>query len=156
MTTNGRVHHKLGWLPWTIAWSFVGCGWAVGIVGILSIGLLPLSVATIAALLLERRSTSLVGIPGVLAGPALIFLVLAYLNIGGPGEVCTGKKPNGVHHFPGDPPTVCTELWNPLLFLGVAAGLLAAAVIVQARVLVRMQRSRATRACAVTADTLSG
>jgi hypothetical protein len=62
---------------WFGAWSLVGAAYAVGLVGILTIGIFVLPVAIIGTVLLARQPASLRGAPGLVAGLGLFFMSLS-------------------------------------------------------------------------------
>jgi hypothetical protein len=105
--------------PWFLAWAAVGAGAVTALLTVLTIGLY-VGLATLAALaLLGRIPRSHRGIPGVIAGGGVLPLVIAWLNRGGPGNVC---DPNG-----------CTEEWSPWPWLAVGVVLLVAGTTIWAR-----------------------
>jgi hypothetical protein len=110
-----------GWL-WFGGWAAIGAGFGLALAALLSIGLFIAPVVALAALLLARRSGSAVGLPGLLAGPAVPLLLIAWFNRGGPGTVCTGFSGGGSGQE-------CTDEWNPVLFLVPAAVLLLTSVL---------------------------
>lgn len=111
------------------AWFLVGAGYAVGVLGISTIGVLVLVPTVVATILLARRPASRSGLPAVVGGLPLPLLYVAYLNRGGPGNVCTSTFSS---HS-------CTQESNPWLWLAAALILLAAAVAI-----VAVLRRRAT------------
>lgn len=117
------------WL-WFGAWALVGAGFGLSLAALLSVGLLIAPVTALATVWLVRRRGSVVGTPGLLAGPAVPLLVIAWLNRSGPGTVC-GSTADG---------SECTEMWNPLPFLGLGLALLPAGVLIF--VLTRRQARR--------------
>jgi hypothetical protein len=103
---------------WTYAWWLVvGALVGLGVMSLLTIGLLFLLAAAvlvgIGVALPVLRNRSVVAIP---AGVGLSVLYLAWLNREGPGDVC---------HVTGHT-TRCTEQWSPWPFLAVALVLVAA------------------------------
>jgi hypothetical protein len=74
---------------WFVAWALIGACYAFAFVELLSIGVLLLVPAVAGTYLITRRSGSLAGLPGVLAGIGAAPLVIALINRGGPGQVCT-------------------------------------------------------------------
>ncbi|MHB1787167.1 MAG: hypothetical protein ACYCS7_13685 [Acidimicrobiales bacterium] len=70
------------------AWLLIGAGYALGLIGIFSIGLFVLPVAVVTTVLLARRTSSVPGLPGLIAGLGLPPFYIAYLNRAGPGNVC--------------------------------------------------------------------
>ena len=72
-----------------LGWTTVGAGIVLGVLTILTIGILVLSASALLAGFLAWRRPSRQAWPGLLTGLALIPLYVAYLNRGGPGTVCT-------------------------------------------------------------------
>jgi hypothetical protein len=76
---------------WFAAWAAVG----IGIVaGMLAAFVPPLTLALwlasgVGAIIIAKHKEARVAWPGVVAGAAILALLVAYTNIGGPGEVCT-------------------------------------------------------------------
>jgi hypothetical protein len=106
---------------WAYAWwVVVGALLGIGIAALLSIGVVLLLLAAVLSVIgarmpaLQNRSAS--AIP---AGVGVAVLYLAWLNRGGPGEVCTSSA-NA---------TTCQEAWSPWPFVAVAALLVAASVV---------------------------
>jgi hypothetical protein len=105
---------------WFTVWLLVGVGYALGLIGIASIGLFVLPLPVLATVLVVRRLPATSGLPGLISGLGVPFLYVAYLNRAGPGTVCspvTGGQE-------------CHDEWSPwpwlavgvvLLVLGVAA-----------------------------------
>jgi hypothetical protein len=110
---------------WFIGWLVVGAGAALGTISILSIGVFVLAITVVIALLFATRRSSVDGLPGLISGFSLPLFYVAYLNRGGPGQVCNVHK--GVHE--------CSERWDPRPFVVVGAiflfGGLAAFVVVR-------------------------
>lgn len=102
------------WVGFT-AWFVVGAGYALGLLAIMTIGVFVLVVASAAALLLvfrlHRTGNQLFGLVSGLGAPVLW---VAYLNRGGPGNVCSFSSDGGT--------ISCTEEGTPWPFL--IAGLL--------------------------------
>ncbi|MGY1501402.1 hypothetical protein ACW4TU_33295 [Streptomyces sp. QTS52] len=109
MTYNGAhvdsEGRRTGW-GWFLAWFAVGACVAAGLAALLTVGLVFLVLAAVAAGLLLRKGPRN-AVAGGLAGLALPLFYLAYLNRGGPGDVC-GSSPGG---------QTCTEEYTPLPFL---------------------------------------
>ena len=112
------VKSDRSWL-WFGAWVLVGGGYALALASLLSIGIFVLALTAGATAWLASRRGSLVGLPGALCGPALPLLLIAYLNRGGPGTVCTGTPENNS----------CTDEWSPWPFLGTGVLLLAVGLV---------------------------
>jgi hypothetical protein len=113
---------------WFTAWLLVGAGYAVGLVGIASIGLFVLPLPVLATVLLARRQPATSGLPGLISGLGVPFLYVAYLNRAGPGTICstvTGGQE-------------CTDEWSPWPWLAVGVILLVLGV---AAFLVRQRRA---------------
>lgn len=118
-TRDDSEHLTTGW-GWFLAWLLVGACAGIGLAAILTVGALFLLLAAAAAPALLRRGPHRAVVGGV-SGLALPLFYLAYLNRGGPGEVC--------HAVTGG--QVCTEEYTPLPFLVVGVLLLAAGVVLQ-------------------------
>ena len=98
-------------IGWFVAWCLVGAAYALAAAGALTIGIfvLPVAIAATVALAFVRRSW--IGLPGLIAGPALLLGYLAYLNQGGPGEVCVSDAVS----------QTCTQEYSPWPFVVVGA-----------------------------------
>ena len=72
-----------------------GAGYALGILGALSIGPYVLVITVAATIVLATRTGSKVGLPGLVSGLGLPLFYVAFLNRSGPGTVCTstGTEP---------------------------------------------------------------
>jgi len=96
-------------------WTLTGLLGAFGIVGILTIGLPFLVVAgilTVVGLLRDGlRNRSMFALP---IGVGVVPLYLAWLNRGGPGEVCHTTATT----------QSCMDAWSPWPFLAVGIGLI--------------------------------
>lgn len=88
---------------WFACWFLVGAAAGFGVIGLLSIGPLVLAAAAVGAVALSIRQAPRRGLPGVVAGPGLPLLYVAYLNRGGPGTVCTTTLTE----------QTCTDEWSP-------------------------------------------
>lgn len=108
-----------GW-PWFAAWTLVGALVALGLLALLSVGPLALLAAGVLAGLLLRAPRTHQGWPGILCGPAILSLVVAYLNRQGPGDVCRSDANGGS----------CVQQWSPWPWLAVGLVLLAASVVI--------------------------
>lgn len=111
-----------------LAWALVGAGWVFGLLGALTIGVFVL-VATIAlaAVLLARPATRNRNAVGMISGGGVVLLYIAYLNRGGPGDVCTTTGTG----------SACSPEWSPWPFLAVGV-----ALVVGGIVLARLTRGR--------------
>jgi hypothetical protein len=99
------------------AWAALGAGMCLSLLAVLSIGLfvVPLVIGGLIALLVwpgSRTSAAL----GVISGLGLVPLFVAYLNRGGPGDVCTTSATGGQS---------CTTEWSPWPWLGAGLALVA-------------------------------
>jgi hypothetical protein len=107
-----------GW-GWFFAWFGVGACVAVGLAAILSVGLVFLVLAAAAAgLLLWKGPRN--AVVGGLAGLALPLFYLAYLNRGGPGNVCRSSAGG----------QTCTDEYTPIPFLAGGALMLVAGFVI--------------------------
>ncbi|MGH3397085.1 MAG: hypothetical protein ACRDPO_20585 [Streptosporangiaceae bacterium] len=99
------------------AWAAVGAGWCVALLGVLSIGLfvLPLVIGALIVLLVWPGGRTIAAL-GAVSGLGLVPLVVAYLNRGGPGDVCTTSASGGQS---------CTTEWSPWPWLGAGLALVA-------------------------------
>jgi hypothetical protein len=70
---------------WFAAWALVGCAFALGAV---SLGVLAVGPAALAAFALSRSRPARESAFGALAGIGLLLLFVAYLNREGPGTTC--------------------------------------------------------------------
>ncbi|MFB0620019.1 hypothetical protein [Streptomyces sp. AGS-58] len=113
---------------WFLAWLAVGGCLALGLAALLSVGVVLVVLAAAAAVFLFRRGHRS-AVVGSLAGLALPLFYLAYLNRGGPGDVC---------HTTASGQT-CTDEYAPVPFL-VAGALLFAAGFLAFLVLDRRHR----------------
>lgn len=120
-----------GW-GWFGAWLLVGACAGIGLAAILTVGAAFVVLAGVAAVFLLRKGPRHAVLGGV-SGVALPLFYLAYLNRGGPGEVC--RTVSGGQ--------TCTEEYTPVPFLVVGLLLLVAGVVVH---LVADRRVRAHRA----------
>jgi len=77
------------------------------LIGILSIGIFVLPFAIAGTVFLARRSSSIRGATGIVSGLGLPPLYIAFLNRGGPGNVCT-SIPGGQE---------CSQELNPWLWI---------------------------------------
>ena len=94
----------------------VGTSGIMVIAGAFTIGIFFVPIAALGAIVMSRRRSARVGLPGLVAGLGLPFFFVAYLNRGGPGNVCRATTTSfGTGQS-------CSQEWNPWLLL--AAGLL--------------------------------
>ena len=105
---------------WFVAWSVVGAGSTIVILGALSIGPLVLPPVIAGTVLLATRRNSDQGLPGILSGFSAPLFYVAYLNRDGPGTICKVIASEGS----------CTERGNPWRWFAVASILLLAGVAV--------------------------
>jgi hypothetical protein len=110
--------------PWLgfAAWAVAGTLYAVGIAGILTIGIFVLPVAVLVMVLIARNEAAKAGWPGLITGIGVVPLVIAYLNRGGPGMVCTTTATSGS----------CTQEFNPWIFIAAAVVLVTVGIVIQA------------------------
>ncbi|WP_329277865.1 hypothetical protein [Streptomyces sp. NBC_01451] len=94
-----------GW-GWFLAWFAVGACVAAGLAAVLTVGPVLLVPAAVAGGLLLRKGPRN-AVVGGLTGLALPLFCLAYLNRGGPGDVCRSSSGG----------QTCTEEYTPLPFL---------------------------------------
>jgi hypothetical protein len=115
---------------WFCAWAAVGALLPVSILGALTIGIFVLPLFVVGVLLLARSTQGRRSAVGVVAGFGMPFLLLAYFNRSGPGNVCTTTATS----------QECTQEWTPWPFL--AIGLL---IVAGSIALFQWQRSRHAR-----------
>ena len=89
---------------WFFAWMAVGAGYALGVLGALTIGLFVLIITVVATILLRRDPRSPAGLPGLVSGLSLPLFYVAYLNRAGPGTICRAIGAGGQE---------CTDEWSP-------------------------------------------
>lgn len=75
--------------PWFGAWFLVGALASFGLLTVLTVGVFLLPVSLAAAVLLTTRRGCRTGLAGLVSGLGVPLLYVAYLNRGGPGNVCT-------------------------------------------------------------------
>jgi hypothetical protein len=114
---------------WFVAWAIVGVGAALALLGAMTIGLFVAPVVGLAVVLLLRAKGSTSGVAGVLAGAAVPFWWVAYLNREGPGEICHANSGG----------TECTQEWSPWPWLVIGVVM----VVVSVALFVRSARRRA-------------
>ena len=98
---------------WFIAWMLTGAGYALGILGALSIGPYILVITVAVTIVLTTRTGSR-GLPGLISGLSLPLFYVAFLNRSGPGTVCTSTATS----------RSCVDEWSPWPWLGIAIVLL--------------------------------
>ena len=106
-------------LAWFGCWLVAGASWAVTMLGALSIGVFVLPVAIALTVLLATRRTSSIGMPGFISGAGFPLFYVAYLNRGGPGNVCTSFAGGGS----------CIQEWSPWPWLGIGMALVVTGVV---------------------------
>ena len=118
-------------------WMLVGTSGAMVIAGALTIGIFFVPIVALGTVLLLRRPAARTGLPGIIAGPGLPLLFIAYLNRSGPGTVCvTTLTSFGSGQS-------CSDEWNPWFFL--VPGLLFVAIGIFA--FSRLKKRSATEVC---------
>ena len=98
--------------PWVVTayWGVVGALAAFGIVGLATIGLFALALASVlVAVAFAVPALRRPSVPGVLVGLSTAPLYIAWLNRGGPGTVCTTASDS----------TSCADQWSPWPFVAV-------------------------------------
>jgi hypothetical protein len=99
---------------WFIAWMLIGAGYALGILGALTIGPYVLLITLAATVVLATRARTHVGLPGLVSGLSLPLFYVAFLNRSGPGTICTTTTTG----------RSCVDEWSPWPWLVIAAVLL--------------------------------
>ncbi len=99
---------------WFVAWMLMGAGYALGVLGALSIGPYVLVITLAATIVLATRTGSRVGLPGLISGLSLPPLYVAFLNRSGPGWVCTSTATS----------QSCVQAWSPWPWLAIGIMLL--------------------------------
>ena len=110
-------------VPAFLAWCVVGAGLCFGVLSLLSVGPFVLLATFVLCGFLLWAVDFGWGMTGIISGAALPVLYVAWLNRGGPGEVCTSTATS----------TECGDEWSPWPFLVVAIVLLVAGVVVFVR-----------------------
>ena len=100
-----------------LGWVVVGAGGSLGVLSLLTIGPFVLLLTLFLAGLLLWRVDFGWGMTGMLSGAAAPVLYVAWLNRGGPGEVCTSYADGGQS---------CTDAWSPWPFVAVGVLLMVA------------------------------
>lgn len=110
---------RIGSLWPFLGWTGCGLGFAVALLTPFTIGPIAalISAALAVALLASGRARGAAP-AGLIAGCGILALAIAYLNRGGPGNVCTTTVRE----------SSCVSEWSPWPWLGVGIALLAAAV----------------------------
>ena len=109
----GRARSGAGYF---LGWAATGACFTVALLAPLTIGPFVLAVAVAATGLLVWRRGPGRSCAGLLSGAGLILLYIAYLNRGGPGQVCTATATA----------QQCTSEWSPWPFLALGVLLVAA------------------------------
>jgi hypothetical protein len=81
------AHDRRGW-SWFITWIALGIGYALGLLGALTIGPVVLVILAVPTIMLGRRPEAIVGLPGLASGLSFPVLYIAYVNRLGPGTIC--------------------------------------------------------------------
>jgi hypothetical protein len=106
-----------------VAWTAIGAGVCVAWLSPLTIALAVLVAVVVAAAVLVGRPGGVdAGVTGLLSGPGMVLLVIAFLNRDGPGEVC--KTSATGHH--------CTSAWSPWPWVVVGVLLVVGGVVLVA------------------------
>ncbi|WP_328431360.1 hypothetical protein [Streptomyces sp. NBC_00453] len=104
---------------WFLAWLAVGGCVALGLAALLSVGLVLIVLGALAAVFLLRKGHRNAVVGGI-TGLSLPLSYLAYLNRGGPGNVCRATAGG----------ETCTDEYAPVPFLIAGALLFAAGLLV--------------------------
>lgn len=125
-TTGSRL------LIWPFfAWAAVGAGACVTVLSVLSIGVFVAPLVIVAAVLLLRWPRSrTAAMFGAVSGLGLVLLYVAYLNRGGPGDVCSTTASG----------QSCVTEWSPWPWLVAGIALVASGVAAFALLLSRISR----------------
>jgi hypothetical protein len=104
-----------------LAWVPVGVLVCIGILSILSIGIVILPIAGFLSYRLakRRRSAGLV-VPGLLAGASFGPFLIAFINRDGPGYICTRTATS----------VSCGAQANPWIGVGIGVGMLVVAAVI--------------------------
>jgi hypothetical protein len=96
--------HRVSAILLYLAWATVGLALALALVTPFTIGLFvaPFALGAL-GLLAARPAARDASAFGLLCGPGILALYIAYLNRGGPGEVCTSTASS----------QSCQSQWNP-------------------------------------------
>lgn len=114
----GRTARGARW-GWFLGWALAGACGGIGLAAILTVGAALLALAAAAAVFLLRKGPRR-AVVGAVSGVALPLFYLAYLNRGGPGDVC--RTVSGGQ--------TCTEEYTPVPFLAAGALLLVAGLVI--------------------------
>jgi hypothetical protein len=106
-----------------LAWCVIGAALCFGVLSLLSVGAFVLLAALMVCGFLLWALELGWGMAGIISGAGLPLLYLAWLNRGGPGEVCTSTATS----------SECTDAWSPWPFVVVAVLLLVTGVVVFVR-----------------------
>jgi hypothetical protein len=104
-------------------WCLAGAGLGLGVLSLLSIGAFVLLATFMLCGVLLWRLDFGWGMGGLLSGAALPVLYVAWLNRGGPGEVCHRDAQS----------LSCTDEWSPWPFVVVGVAMVVAGLVVFAR-----------------------
>ncbi|MFB7334286.1 hypothetical protein ACFC00_21970 [Streptomyces adustus] len=107
---------------WFCVWFVVGALGSLGLLTALTIGLYLLPGAVAAAALLAVRRGSSAGLPGLVSGLGVPLLYVAFLNRGGPGNVCTATASG----------QSCVDEFDPWPWLAVGTALFLAGIVLAA------------------------
>ncbi|WP_037884729.1 hypothetical protein [Streptomyces sp. NRRL S-646] len=121
MQSNGvavRDERAQEW-GWFLAWLAVGGCVALGLAALLSVGLVLIVLGALAAVFLLRKGHRN-AVVGAVTGLSLPLFYVAYLNRGGPGNVCRATAGG----------ETCTDEYAPVPFLIAGALLFAAGFLV--------------------------
>lgn len=104
---------------WFAAWWLVGALWSFTFLAVATVGLFVLPSAMAATAILVWRSHGS-GLIGLLSGLGIPVFYVAYLNRGGPGNVCSAIAGG----------QSCAQEWSPWPWLGVAIPLTVAGLLI--------------------------
>ena len=105
----GQQARVVGW-GWFLGWLVLGGCAGVGLAAVLSVGLVLVLLAAVAAGFLLRKSPRN-AIAGSLTGLSVPLFYIAYLNRSGPGNVCHTTSSG----------QTCTDEYTPIPFLAAGA-----------------------------------
>lgn len=114
---------------------FVGAGFALGLLSILSIGIFVLVLTASGMAFLATRRTSSIGLPGLISGLSLPLFYVAYLNRQGPGTICEYSRGG----------TNCAERWSPWPWAAAGGVFLLAGVVLFVVIYLGVKRRRTVR-----------